>query len=948
MHRLCVCSLDKYCRVGNFFVSILIPALQNRQSGYVLKPELMQQLLSALFQRAVIEDDPAWKLACMGAISTMYERYPEQFRELLIIPYYVYLLHPSRAEPIWRDHIIRFMQTVLREPVNAKRFLTFGGLTPLLHLVNLVHTLDSPDPPLPPQPDDDPMPELDRRQSLSLAAAAAVAAAAAPRLEGKASIDEEGGGDDDGLGDLSSDDETGPPPPRARGGKGELSYSPSPSPTQQSLLSSSDDEATGEAPMSPPAAPPAPGPPPPPPPPPQPQPQPTRNGGLAPGGRPPAAVTPPPSAGAGGAGNGAGGEGPGAGALPRAKSMTSPRSKAVGVKAKAAAASTLTSAPLTPSTPSTPNPPTPAESSKPVMVTQAGGVRMKSAAESKWDWSDERENLMSGLPPLFPVEEVSARCVRLLRIVAYGGARLRRQLTTPPLLQSLSALLLCPVAETREDGLRLYLDLLSTSPHVIPFLASTGLFPCVVYSTRHGFSPLLAKLIDRTHLRQSPDLVPEGQSALAQYLPSSLVSVLVSDGAEALRLAMDADVAQPDIIWNGTLRLFMHDALARLLAPYLQSLRRGGGADAPFPPDLLKQGVAYETLQDELCVGGVYLRPLNDIGETDLQAVHLREPGRFIVELQKALNSRKYVGDELGAVLLSTTIAVSRHGALDECRHFKAFPVLLALLDPEDRGSAAVVGRQPAELVLPLMAKAAQLLNALLILEGGDNARLCFEAKGLDRLGHCVQAAVGGDLSDESRLISVHHALASWAELVKRHPPALKQAEVDAGVLKALGWYLRGEVAGQFPQPTMGALGCLGVAVRSDRALETAMRQGAVLQAVRLAGWYGREGDEEEAVDEAEAEVNAQVRAAAVQMLAVVRERGNKRVQGVLAQLLTPEGVGLLGRGGAEWVAYWDGRVDGGFKGRLSGYLNEQLQAVAQQDGDDWREYSDGGALSFQ
>ena len=73
----CAVSL---CRVGNFFVSILIPALQNRQSGYHLKPELMQQLLSALFQRAVIEDDPAWKLACMGAISTMYERYPEQFK----------------------------------------------------------------------------------------------------------------------------------------------------------------------------------------------------------------------------------------------------------------------------------------------------------------------------------------------------------------------------------------------------------------------------------------------------------------------------------------------------------------------------------------------------------------------------------------------------------------------------------------------------------------------------------------------------------------------------------------------------------------------------------------------------------------------------------------------------------------------------------------------------
>ena len=149
------------------------------------------------------------------------------------------------------------------------------------------------------------------------------------------------------------------------------------------------------------------------------------------------------------------------------------------------------------------------------MVTQAGGVRMKSAAESKWDWSDERENLMSGLPPIFSVEEVAARCIRLLRIIAFGGPKLRRQLTTPELLQCLSTMLLSPANDTREDALRLYLDLLSTSPHVIPFLATTGLFPFIVYSLRFGFSALLAKLVDRTHMRQSPEHVKEGTSALA-------------------------------------------------------------------------------------------------------------------------------------------------------------------------------------------------------------------------------------------------------------------------------------------------------------------------------------------------------------------------------------------------------------------------------------------------
>ena len=759
----------------------------------------------------------------MGAISTMYERYPDQFKELLIIPYYVYLLHPTRAEPIWRDHIIRFMQTVLREPINAKRFLTFGGLAPLIYLVNLIHTLD--DPTLQGAPTQEDMPDLDRRQSLS------VPTQAMPeRLEGKGAIDEEEADEDDNGrlgGDSQSEEDDGGAQPRSKGSRGEMSYSPSPSPVQGGMMSSSDEEV-----MSPPPAPPAPGPPPPPPPPPQP----TRNG---PGGRP----TPSPPAGlpsvsvssSSSSSNPSSSSSASASSVKsplgvqRAKSLNLPSPTAVKKPVSPKAASSAAPGAAVPSVPAV-DPP------KPIMVTQAGGVRMKSAAESKWDWSDEKENLMSGLPPIFPTEEVAARCIRLLRIIAYGGPKLRRQLTTPALLQCLSTLLLCPVNETREDGLRLYLDLLSTSPHVIPFLVSYGLFPFIVYSLRFSFSPLLAKLIDRTHMRQTPEVVPEGTSALAPFLPAPLAAVLVADGAEALRQVMEADTVQPDLIWNGALRLHMNDSVRAQLLPYLNALK--AQPDAPFPAKLVKVKVVYDQLADELCIGGVYVRPLNEIGETDLQAVQLKDPARFVAELQRALNSRKYSGDELGAVLLSTTIVVSRHGALEECRHFSAFPVLLALLDPDDKSSAAIVGRQPVELVFPLMSKAAQLLNALLILEG-SNCQLCFEAKGLDHLAHCIAKMTVMDLGDETMLISIHHALASFAELIKRFPPALKQAENDPATSKAIVHFLSPDVSSMFPQPAMGALGCLAAMSRSDRVLDAVLRQGGLLQAVRMAVFYG-------------------------------------------------------------------------------------------------------------
>ena len=185
-------------------MSILIPALQNRQSGYQLKPELMQQLLSALFQRAVIEDDPAWKLACMGAISTMYERYPEQFKGRAPTKQSTYSCQCSHSINGSPAHLMCVDCVVIRAadysvlrlpaPASARRAHLAGSHhplhadraarasqrqalphlrrpgSPLIFMINMIHTLEQPNEAnitAPSADDKDSMPELDRNTSLS-------------------------------------------------------------------------------------------------------------------------------------------------------------------------------------------------------------------------------------------------------------------------------------------------------------------------------------------------------------------------------------------------------------------------------------------------------------------------------------------------------------------------------------------------------------------------------------------------------------------------------------------------------------------------------------------------------------------------------------------------------------------------------------------------------------
>ena len=209
---------------------------------------------------------------------------------------------------------------------------------------------------------------------------------------------------------------------------------------------------------------------------------------------------------------------------------------------------------------------------KEIIVLRASGPSVKSQAEQNFDWNDDKEDLRQGLPPAFSVEETAARSIRLLRIIAFGGPKLRRSITTPVMLGTLSKLLLCPLHEIREDGLRLFLDSVEYFAARDSLARSHWIVPVHCLFVPDGFLSL-AKLIDRTHLLQSPEFVEAGQSALA-HLPAALIQILKSEGAEGLRLAMENDTTSPDMIWNQELKLFMHEQIHAQLTFFIQQLRR--------------------------------------------------------------------------------------------------------------------------------------------------------------------------------------------------------------------------------------------------------------------------------------------------------------------------------------------------------------------------------------
>jgi hypothetical protein len=841
--------LEKYCRVGNFYVSILIPVLQDRNSAYPLKPELLHQLLSALFQRAVTEDDPSWKLGCLYAISALYERYPEHFKELLIIPYFIYILDPVRSQSIWRDHILRFLQIVLHEPVNAKRFETFGGVQHLLAYINRIHTKDSP------QPLSKPLEQLPYLAPPPLARPPTIKLTnnAAGQAETEAEEEEEEETEENG----EEEEEKESPP------------APAPATTTKSPVGrhSSPPVPAFEIPDTPPAL-----------------------SAQQKGKKGSVALSPQP--------------------VPTLKVYK----------------------------------------------------REKTAEEIVWENSEDKENLSGVLPTELSFEEVTARAIRLLRIIAQGGPKLRRSLGTMAVVSCLAKLMLCPVLEIREDGLKLLIELLRANMNLIPHLAPAGFFTFLVYSMRHSFSDQIVELIDFTHNKQLDKSVAKGQSILKNYFPASLIAVLNESGGVALRDAIENDVETPEIIWNQAMRDELFANVEQLVSQYKTELKvnpnkswqefsaqnNAGNTNNARDSSVLSPNnsgkLQFASLNSALCFGGVYLKPLNELGERDLSLVSIKSPGNFMAELVKATNSRKFSGDALISILLASAITVNRYPTLNECRRYKAFPVLLALFDQEDSNSLLNIAKQPAELRYNLMQKSSQLLNALLLLEG-ENLQLAFENKALDSISKAVKQLASEDLSQELAKSSLIHILACLSLLCKKYSPALRHTENDP--------ILIGNIAQLAQNPAqidvaIAANQVLSALLRSERLQELLGRQGTLLREVLLALDSGLHSTDEEDIDEQRAS-NAefeQLHLSAANVLAVLAEKGEKKVKSLLKLLLGNNLFGLLSKP-EQFAANRNTALEAAEKERLLNYCREQLAGIDGQESKEWNEWNDN-KFSFQ
>lgn len=132
-------SLQRFLRVGGYYVSLLLPTLTDKNSSYLVPSEKRASLLASLFQQAVVEDDPSWKFGCLKAMFSLIEKYPDQLLNLELMPYLTWLLNPVHTHPAWRDEIMRFLRVLgLKHPQNVKRFVATEGIEYLLSYISKV------------------------------------------------------------------------------------------------------------------------------------------------------------------------------------------------------------------------------------------------------------------------------------------------------------------------------------------------------------------------------------------------------------------------------------------------------------------------------------------------------------------------------------------------------------------------------------------------------------------------------------------------------------------------------------------------------------------------------------------------------------------------------------------------------------------------------------------
>ena len=96
-------------------------------------------------------------------------------------------------------------------------------------------------------------------------------------------------------------------------------------------------------------------------------------------------------------------------------------------------------------------------------------------------------------------------------------------------------------------------------------------------------------------------------SLLQQFIPSTLLSILKSNGADALLLAFDADSSTPNLIWDNSTRLELRQALLDFMNNIfdINDERIQNGRSHCVPPTYK---LIYSNVGDELCIGNVFVK----------------------------------------------------------------------------------------------------------------------------------------------------------------------------------------------------------------------------------------------------------------------------------------------------------------------------------------------------
>jgi len=133
-------SLGVHLKVGEYYAHILLPLIEGANQ-YSIDEKDLGPLVAAAFQRAVIEDDNGWKLACIRIMSSLYKHYAKILKDADAVPYLVWLLNAENktVNPLWRDHILAFLDSLFQSPLNITKFVKAGGIKVLEYYLNLAH-----------------------------------------------------------------------------------------------------------------------------------------------------------------------------------------------------------------------------------------------------------------------------------------------------------------------------------------------------------------------------------------------------------------------------------------------------------------------------------------------------------------------------------------------------------------------------------------------------------------------------------------------------------------------------------------------------------------------------------------------------------------------------------------------------------------------------------------